>query len=52
MAYTLADPRLASALAPRGYLMTVGGKSGYTVGVIEAPAKPNTTCVAKARPGS
>jgi hypothetical protein len=52
MAYTLADPRLASALAERGYLMTVGGKNGYTVGEIEAPAKPNTTCVAKARPGS
>ena len=34
MAYTLPDPRLASALAELGFLMTAGGKNGYTVTVI------------------
>ena len=52
MAYTLPDPRLASALAERGYLMTVGGKNGYTVTAIESPANPNTTRVAKVPAGS
>ena len=52
MAYTLPDPRLASALAERGYLMTVGGKNGYTVTAIESPAMPNTTRVAKVPAGS
>jgi hypothetical protein len=40
MAYTLPDPRLASALAELGYLMTAGGKNGYTVTAVKAPAKP------------
>jgi hypothetical protein len=31
MAYTLPDDRLASALAELGYLVTPGGKNGYTV---------------------
>jgi len=38
IAYTLADPRLASALADLGYLMVVGGKNGYTVTAIKAAA--------------
>jgi hypothetical protein len=36
MAYTLPDPRLASALAELGYLVTAGGKNGYTVTAIMA----------------
>jgi hypothetical protein len=39
MAYTLPDPRLTSALAELGYLLTAGGKNGYTVTAIKAPAK-------------
>ena len=39
MAYTLPDARLGSALAQLGYFMTVGGKNGYTVTAIKAPAK-------------
>jgi hypothetical protein len=31
MAYTLPDARLAPALAELGYVMTAGGKNGYTV---------------------
>jgi hypothetical protein len=31
MAYTLADPALASALAGLGKVITAGGKNGYTV---------------------
>ena len=46
MAYTLPDARLASALAELGYLMTSGGKNGYTVTAIKAPAKPNGALVA------
>jgi hypothetical protein len=38
MAYTLPDARLASALAELGYLTTAGGKNGYTVTAITAPA--------------
>jgi hypothetical protein len=38
MAYTLPDARLGSALAQLGYFMTVGGKNGYTVTAIKAPA--------------
>ncbi len=34
IAYTLPDARLASALAELGYLMTAGGKNGYTVTAI------------------
>lgn len=48
MAYTLPDPRLAPALAELGYLMTAGGKNGYTVTAIE----PEATRPAKTRPGS
>jgi hypothetical protein len=40
MAYTLPDARLASALAELGFLVTAGGKNGYTVTAIKAPAKP------------
>jgi hypothetical protein len=40
MAYTLPDARLTSALAELGYLVTAGGKNGYTVTAIKAPAKP------------
>jgi hypothetical protein len=39
MAYTLPDARLTSALAELGYVMTAGGKNGYTVTAIKAPAK-------------
>jgi len=39
IAYTLADPRLASALAELGYLMTAGGKNGYTVTAIKVLTK-------------
>jgi hypothetical protein len=42
MAYTLADARLASALAELGYQTTAGGKNGYTVTAIAAPTKPRT----------
>jgi hypothetical protein len=35
MAYTLPDARLASALTTLGYLVTAGGKNGYTVTAIE-----------------
>jgi hypothetical protein len=38
MANTLPDARLASALAELGYLVTAGGKNGYTVTAIMAPA--------------
>jgi len=38
MAYTLPDPRLASALTELGYVVTAGGKNGYTVTVIKTPA--------------
>jgi len=37
MASTLPDTRLASALAELGYLVTVGGKNGYTVTAITPP---------------
>lgn len=47
MAYTLPDPRLAPALAELGYLMTAGGKNGYTVTAIKAPAGPTATRAAK-----
>jgi hypothetical protein len=47
MAYTIPDARLASALAELGYLITAGGKNGYTVTPIKAPAKPNATRAAK-----
>jgi hypothetical protein len=40
MAYTLPDARLTSALAELGYVVTAGGKNGYTVTAIKAPAKP------------
>jgi hypothetical protein len=52
MAYTLPDPRLAPALAELGYLMTAGGKNGYTVTAIRAAAEPEATRPAKTRPGS
>jgi hypothetical protein len=61
MAYTLPDARLASALAELGYLMTAGGKNGYTVTAVKAPAKPDAARTpraarprpqAAARPGS
>jgi hypothetical protein len=38
MAYTLPDPRLASALTKLGYVVTAGGKNGYTVTAITTPA--------------
>jgi hypothetical protein len=38
MATTLPDARLASALAELGYLVTAGGKNGYTVTAIMALA--------------
>jgi hypothetical protein len=34
MAYTLPDARLTSALAELGYVVTAGGKNGYTVTAI------------------
>ncbi len=34
MAYTLPDARLSSALAELGYVVTAGGKNGYTVTAI------------------
>jgi hypothetical protein len=37
MAYTLPDARLTSALAELGYVVTAGGKNGYTVTAIRAP---------------
>jgi hypothetical protein len=37
MAYTLPDARLAAALTALGYVVTAGGKNGYTVTSIEAP---------------
>ena len=40
MAYTLPDARLASALAALGYVMTAGGKNGYTVTPIKPPVEP------------
>jgi hypothetical protein len=43
MAHTLQDARLASALAQLGYLTTAGGKNGYTVTAIKAPAKPRAS---------
>ncbi len=36
MAYTLPDARLASALTALGYVVTAGGKNGYTVTAIGA----------------
>jgi hypothetical protein len=39
MAYTLPDPRLASALTELGYAVIAGGKNGYTVTAIKAPAE-------------
>jgi hypothetical protein len=47
MAYTLPDARLAPALAELGYMMTAGGKNGYTVTAIKAPAGPKATRAAK-----
>ena len=47
MAYTLPDARLAPALAELGYLMTAGGKNGYTVTAIRATAEPKATGSAK-----
>ena len=47
MAYTLPDARLAHALAELGYLMTAGGKNGYTVTPIKAPSRPKPTSAAK-----
>ena len=38
MAYTLPDARLGFALAELGYLMTAGGKNGYTVTAIPRAA--------------
>jgi hypothetical protein len=35
MAYTLPDTRLASALTALGYVVTAGGKNGYTVTAID-----------------
>jgi hypothetical protein len=52
MAYTLPDARLASALAELGYVTTAGGKNGYTVTAIKAPARPQATRAAKAPAGS
>lgn len=40
MAYTLADARLASALAELGYVTTAGGKNGYTVTAVRVAAAP------------
>jgi hypothetical protein len=34
-------------MAPLGYLVTAGGKNGYTVTAIKAPAKPKATRAAK-----
>jgi hypothetical protein len=50
MAYTLPDARLASALAELGYVVTAGGKNGYTVTATGAPAKPKATSAAKIAP--
>ncbi len=36
MAYTLADPRLTSALAGLGKAITAGGKNGYTVTALKS----------------
>ena len=47
MAYTLPDARLTSALAELGYAVTAGGKNGYTVTAIKAPAKPKPTRAAE-----
>jgi hypothetical protein len=47
MAYTLPDGRLTSALAELGYAVTAGGKNGYTVTAIEAPAKPKSARAAE-----
>jgi hypothetical protein len=52
MAYMLPDARLASALAELGYLTTAGGKNGYTVTAIKAPANPQATCAANTPAGS
>jgi hypothetical protein len=52
MAYTLADARLASALAELGYLTTPGGKNGHTVSAITAPTKPQAALAAKTPAGS
>lgn len=52
MAYTLPDPRLAPALAELGYLLTAGGKNGYTVTAIKTPAVPTITRAANTPPGS
>jgi hypothetical protein len=52
MAYTLPDARLTSALAELGYLVTAGGKNGYTVTAIKALAKPEPTRAAKGPAGS
>jgi hypothetical protein len=43
MAYTLPDARLASALTELGYLVTAGGKNGYTVTAIKASANPKAS---------
>jgi hypothetical protein len=51
MAYTLPDPRLAPALAELGYVMTAGGKNGYTVTAIGArPAGPQAIRLATTTP--
>ena len=50
MAYTLPDPRLTSALAELGYVVTAGGKNGYTVTAIKAAAKPKATRAAEITP--
>jgi hypothetical protein len=50
MAYTLPDARLTSALAELGYVATAGGKNGYTVTTIKAPAKQEAACAAKITP--
>jgi hypothetical protein len=43
MAYTLPDPRLAAALAELGYVVTAGGKNGYTVTALDPRAAPDAT---------
>jgi hypothetical protein len=40
MAYTLPDARLAAALAELGYVVTAGGKNGYTVTALDPGAAP------------
>lgn len=43
MAYTLPDARLAAAVAELGYVVTAGGKNGYTVTALDA--KPRLAVV-------